>query len=361
MPVRRTMIMVLPLAALLLGLSVRAEEMPGSEKKGENESEVELTREGKTAIQLGQQWLASQQRSNGSFSGDLGTDPGIVATAILAWMVNGNLPGEGRYGKNIARSIDYILSQAQPSGLLYKGKTSGVMYQHGLATIALAEAWGHTRDKRIYDKLKKAVDLLVRCQADNGGWRYDPRPSGGADLSVTVMQLLALRASKDAGMPVPKETIERAIKYVESCRTPKDNDGHSGFAYTPGNGKKWSTTAAGLMSLMLAGEYKATRLKDGLDFLISEREKKHDTQWFLYGHYYAAQAMYQAGAQGGRFKAYWLKWYPDISNELIEGQIKTGRDRGYFRVKSDPGGIWRTTMSIVILGIPYRYLPIYQR
>lgn len=324
-----------------------------------NSGEVELSREAKASIQLAQQWLASLQRADGSFGGSYGQGSGIVAAGVMAWMVNGNLPGEGPYGKHVAKGIDYILSTAQPSGLLFKGQDGHVMYQHGLATLCLAEAWGHTQDKRIYDKLKKAVDLLVRTQNDKGGWRYQPKIADD-DLSATVMQLLALRAAKDAGIAVPKETIERAIRYVESCRSQKDAEGLAGFSYTPGGGKSWSTTAAGLMSLMLAGHYKANSLKDGLEYLMKTRERKQDTQWFVYGHYYAAMAMYQAGGQGEKFKAYWMRWFPDISKTLISKQSKGGHNRGQYNV--DTGyGVWSTGMTTLILGIPYRYLPIYQR
>ena len=343
------------LAALLLLFtqSITRESLAG------NPGEVELTREGKASIQMALQYLASRQRADGSFSDNMGTDTGIVASGVLAWMVNGNLPGEGPYGKNVAKGLDYILNCAQPSGLLYKGKNSQQpMYHHGLATICLAEAWGQTRDKRIQDKLKNAIELIVRTQNDKGGWRYMPKV-GDDDLSVTVMQLLALRAAKDAGIAVPGETIKRAIAYVDSCRSEKDNDGLAGFAYQPHSGKQWSTTAAGVMSLMLCGNYKAKDLKDGLEYLIKARERKEDTKWFVYGHYYGAQAMYQAG-QDEKFQKYWMKWYPDISQSIIKSQKTSGNDRGDFTLDKNYG-VWNTGMCVLILGIPYRYLPIYQR
>lgn len=327
-----------------------------------NEGEVELTREGKASINMALQHIASRQRADGSFTGGMGQTSGIVAGAVLAWMAAGNLPGEGPYGKQVAKGIDYILSCGQPSGLLFKGREDRhVMYHHGLATICLAEAWGHTRDKRIYDKLKKAVDLIVRVQNEKGGWRYEPKV-GDDDLSATVMILLGIRAAKDAGISVPKDTIDRAVKYVESCRTEKDKDGLSGFAYQPGQGKKWSTTAAGVMSLMLCGNYKANSLKDGLDYLVKARERKEDKEWFVYGHYYGAQAMYQAGSQGEKFRSYWMKWYPDLSTQLIKNQKTSGNERGQYSVPTaDQYNVYGTSMCVLILGIPYRYLPIYQR
>ncbi|HYG75298.1 MAG TPA: prenyltransferase/squalene oxidase repeat-containing protein [Planctomycetota bacterium] len=344
------------LAALVLSLSPALHAGPTAAS-----GEVELTREGKASIQTALQYLASKQRADGSFSGDRGTQSGIVAACLLAWMAAGNLPGEGPYGKHVAKSLDYLLSSTQASGLIFRGKgEQHVMYHHGLAAIALAEAWGQTRDKRIHDKLKNAIELIVRTQNEKGGWRYMPKV-GDDDLSATVMQLLALRAAKDAGMNVPKDVIDRAISYVKSCASDKDNDGLSGFAYQPHGGKKWSTTAAGVMSLLLCGHYKEYDMKGALEYLVKTREKKEDKEWFIYGHYYGAQAMYQAGALNDKFKQYWLKWYPDISTQIIKSQKTTGSERGEYDVDKNKYGLWNSAMCVLILGIPYRYLPIYQR
>jgi hypothetical protein len=330
----------------------------------QNEGEVEVSREGLLAIQLAQQYLATQQRSDGSFLGAMSDHTGIIASGVLAWMATGSLPGEGPYGRHVARGLEFLLSSQQPSGLLFRGENERhVMYEHGLATLCLAEAWGQTQDKRIAEKLKKAVELIVRCQNERGGWRYQPRVADD-DLSVSVMQLIALRAAKDAGIAVPKETIDRALQYVENCRTRRHGEQDQvGFAYQPGQEKKWSTTAAGLMSLMLAGQYKVHKLKDGLEYLMREREGRRDTQWFVYGHYYAAQAMYQAGGQGEPYRKLWQRWYPDISKQLISRQIKTGYQRGRIEPEGRDShyGVWSTSMSVLILAIPYRYLPIYQR
>jgi hypothetical protein len=323
-----------------------------------NAGEVELTREGRASIEMALQHLASRQRADGSLSGNMGNTTAIVAAAALAWMAQGNLPGEGPYGKNVAKAVDYLLSCAQPCGYLFKG-AGGQSYHHGMAAIALAEVWGQTRDKRIYDKLKKAIDLTIHFQNDKGGWHYNPKVEPSADLSTTVMQLMALRAAKDAGIAVPKETIDKAIQYVESCRTPKDEEGLSGFSYGPGGGRTWSTTSLGVMSLMLAGEYKPTHLKDGLDYLMKARERKEDKTWFVYGHYYGAMAMYQAGGHE-KFRNYWTKWYPDVSKQIIKSQVTGGGDRGMYNI--DTGyGLWSTGMCALIVAIPYRYLPVYQR
>ena len=90
------------------------------------------------------------------------------------------------------------------------------MYGHGIGTIALAELFGQTRDQTLRPKLEKAVKLIVSCQNPAGGWRYAPRPND-ADISVTVLQVVALRAAKNSGIDVPQQTIDNAIRFVKSC------------------------------------------------------------------------------------------------------------------------------------------------
>jgi len=344
----------------LLGLLILLVALAPARCFALNAGEVELKFEGKTAISEGLKYLASRQRPDGSFSGSQGNTTAGVAAACLAFMAEGNLPGEGPYGKNVAKGIDFILKCAQPSGRLYKEK-QGSSYHHGMAAICLAEVWGHTREKQIHEKLKKAIELTVQSQNEKGGWHYEMKNDGTDDLSTTVMQLMALRAAKDAGIAVPKETIDKAVAYVESCRTNRESDGLSGFAYGPGGGRKWSTTALGVMSLMLCGQQKPAAVKDGLDYLIKAREKKEDTSHFVYGHYYAAMAMYQAGGHGGKYLEYWKRWYPDISSTLIKSQVTSGTEKGQFKNMESGYGIWSQGMCIMILAIPYRYLPVYQR
>lgn len=354
------MTMKLSIAALLFVFVAAPRCMAGTNA---NAGEVELSQQGRASIEQALQYLANNQRADGSFAGELGRTTGIVAAGTLAWMVNGNLPGEGPYGKNVAKGIDFILTYAQPTGLLCKkGEDDGhVMYHHALAELCLAEAWGQTRDKRIGEKLKAAVELQVRAQNRYGGWHYQPAMQS-FDLSVVVMQLVALRAAKDAGIAVPKETIERAIACVETCRSKKDAEGLSGFSYSGGGEKSWPMTAAGLMCLQVCGNYKPAALKDGLDYLMKNRERKGDSQGLKpYGHYYAMQAMYQAGGAGGVFLDYWKKWYPDVSKEVIAAQVKSGANRGSFGGGFAGYGVWSTGMCVLMLGIPYRYLPIYQR
>src|SRR5436305_7007971 len=121
------------------------------------------------------------------------------------------------------------------------------MYEHGLATLALAEMYGMDPDPELEEKLRGAVQLIVRTQSPAGGWRYSPAPVD-QDLSVSVMQIVALRAANNAEVPVPSATLEKAIKYVQSCGTAT-----SGFGYA-GAGAGPQTSPAGILSLQLLGK-----------------------------------------------------------------------------------------------------------
>jgi len=114
------------------------------------------------------------------------------------------------------------------------------MYEHALATLLLAEALGEYERPGLQDALRRAVDLIVRAQNEEGGWRYEPVPRD-ADITVTVTQLVALRAAGQAGIAVPKRTIDAAVRYVKRCAAPG-----GGFLYQIGVGEPaYARSAAG--------------------------------------------------------------------------------------------------------------------
>src|SRR3954452_14310431 len=186
----------------------------------------EINDDQKRAVDRGLEWLAAHQKPDGSFSGDgMGPHAGITALAGLAFMEAGNLPGRGKYGDNVQKCLDFVLSSCQESGLIANDNSHGPMYGHGFATLFVAEVYGMTQDERVKERLQKAVRLIERTQNNEGGWRYMPVPFD-ADISVTICQVMALRAARDAGVKVDKDVIDKSIKYVIDCQNP---DG--GFSY----------------------------------------------------------------------------------------------------------------------------------
>ena len=134
------------------------------------------------------------------------------------------------------------------------------MYEHGLAVLALSEAWGQSKNPRIKTALTRAVDVILSAQNREGGWRYGQEPRD-ADLSMTVMQLVALNSASEAGIAVPQTTIDKAAEYVISCQDLSS----SGFKYTPGGGN-FARTAAGVMSLIMCGQRDQKPTQRGIAF-----------------------------------------------------------------------------------------------
>ena len=308
------------------------------------------------AVDEGLAFLATQQNEDGSFGGGrYGRNVAITALACLAFMADGNVPGRGPYGQQVDKGLDYVLANCTESGLIAAEATNGPMYGHGFAALFLGEVYGMTqgggdtvRTARIHEALVKAVRLIEQTQNDEGGWRYNPVPYD-ADISVTICQVMALRSARNAGVEVSKETIDRAVLYVRRCQLP---DG--GFRYQLDQGTAaWPRSAAGVAALYYAGIYEDDAIDKGLDYLVRNampgrpaRSRAH----YYYGHYYAVQAMYLAGGE------WWAEWWHEIMTELLDAQGNDGawEDRGV-------GDAYATAMSLIILQMPKRYLPIFQK
>jgi hypothetical protein len=305
---------------------------PAPARGGDKVRIAELSPKAEQAIDRALRFMAGKQNRDGSW----GREHAVAHTALtlMAFMVKGHFPDRPPHGDALARGIDFLLKAGRGGG----GYMGDSMYEHGLATLALSEAWGmSTRGDEIRDALKRAVDVILRSQNKAGGWRYQPRPES-ADISITVMQILALASAKEAGILVPDETIKKAVAYVKSCQS-----SGGGFGYTDAGRPGFARTAAGVTSLLMCGERDTPAIEKGLEYLKANRREAGG--WYMYGNYYAVQAMYQAG------EGHYQQWYPTIRDELIGKQRADG---GW-------GDDYQTPMAVLILGVPYRFLPIYQR
>ena len=214
-------------------------------------NEVKMDEETKKATARALEYLAGKQNSDGSWSdGAYIHNTAITSYAMLAFMSQGHLPGQGHYGPEVAKAARFLMASARAGDGYLIGARGGNMYCHAMATLALAELWGQTNDDELKPVVQKAVDLIIKSQNPQGGWRYEPAPTG-ADISVTIMQVMALRAGKNAGLHVPDTTLKKAIAYIHSCQ----NKASGGFAYQPGGPPGFARTAAGACVLILAGEY----------------------------------------------------------------------------------------------------------
>ncbi len=307
------------------------------------------------SIEKGLDWLAARQHKNGSFGAGSSFQQNVAITSLcgLSFLAEGSTPQRGKYARNVKLAVEFILSCCQANGYIIseKSKSHGPMYGHGFATMFLAEVHGmsNQKDKTVRENLSKAVKLIISTQNKKGGWRYEPEPKN-EDLSVTVCQIMALRAARNCGISVPKETIDRSVKYVKACQIA---DGGFRYQLVRGAESRFPRSAAGVVALYSAGIYKGREIDRGLKYLIKQKPRGTlylNWSHYHYGHYYAAQAMWHAGGD------YWQKWYPAIRDEL-RGQQKTD-GRWVSSLICDEYG---TAMTLLVLQMPNNYLPIFQR
>jgi len=322
------------------------------------ESTEQLTPVAAAAVKRAVDWLGKNQRADGTWPGRQGDTSGIVAACAIALMSQGHVPGSGEYGTHTAKAIQFLLRNTQEDGLIYRTDFGPFpMYHHGLATLALAEAWGQTGDRRVREALRRAIDLICSCQNQKGGWRYQPRIADD-DLSVTVMQLMALRAARDAGLDVSKEVIDLGIGYVKDCHNSKGKGKDGGFAYTPGGASGFARSGAGVTSLQVAGDYRSTEVTEGIEYLLTFKplgsKSEENPDFYSYGLYYTTMGIYQAQSLGAQGRRWWNLWYPAVVRDLTTRQEADGSWKG-------PFDAYETAMGVLVLTIPYRYLPIYQR
>lgn len=338
--------LALALVLVAVGANSASAQPPDTEQQA---AEV-VTPAAERSIQQGLRYLALRQHDDGSFgSGNYRGNVAICALAGMAFMAGGSTPDRGPYGVDVSQCVDYLLANTQQSGFITaQGAAShGPMYGHGFATMFLAECYGMSRRADLRKELARAVKLIVNTQNKEGGWRYQPQRRD-ADISVTVCQIMALRAARNAGLFVPKETVDRCINYVTRCQNP---DG--GFMYMLQGGESaFARSAAGVVALYTAGIYQGEEIESGINYLTSFMPgtgRARVEAYYHYGHYYAVQAMWQRGGEP------WQRWYPAVRDELIAQQRDDGSWMSSISVE------YATAMALITLQMPNNYLPIFQR
>jgi hypothetical protein len=336
------------------GKTVRAEDPGRSTIGGNGPMKDELDAETRATVDKGLAWLAKNVSESGTVNGEGGDSAAIMGLAGLAFLADGSLPNNGRYGKQSAQILKFMLKNCQETGLIAAPGYGQPMYGHGFATLYLAEVYGmtegdpQTHSEDVKGKLQNAIRLIVNCQQPSaGGWRYQPLPND-SDISVTICQIMALRAARNAGIRVPNSTIEAAVSYVKRSQTA---DG--GFMYTlGGGGSAYPRSAAGVACLYYTrtGDGFADEIKRGIDYLKQHMTQTANDGNFYYGNYYATQAMFMYGGEA------WEQFWPNIRKILISKQSKA--DGGW---TGDAGPVYATAMALIMLQVPNRLLPILQK
>ena len=318
-----------------------------------DDHEVLLSDDLKQAIERSLSFMAHSQNADGSWtSAEYGKNVGEISLMLMAFMATGNVPGEGPYGSQVARGLEWILRQQQPTGLIqFTGqlRQAPVMYGHALATLMLSEVWGQSRHRSgpgdVGVVLRQAVDLIVQVQGPRGGWGYQSRPQDG-DTSVCVMQVLALKSAQAAGIFVPQATIDRALHLLKTERYDQQTPGYgyNSNRYTPNH---MGASAAGTCIMLIAGEPDVRYTLRPLEFLIKQRrDVNRRINYAYYFAYYTSISAYVAG------DAHFRPWMKTLEPWLLKTQQGDGSWGG-------PGH--QTAFAILSAAMPYRYLPVYQR
>lgn len=280
-------------------------------------------------------------------------ETGITGLALLAFLGAGHTHRDGEYREVVQRGLQFLVGrQADDGNLGGLAQTYEFMYCHGMATLALGEAYGMTGDAALRPVVRRAVAFTVQAQdRRSGGWRYRPRDPG--DTSQMGWQLMALRSARLAGFGVPSSSEILARRFLESV-----SGGRTGSlsAYRPGEPVSPAMTAEAWVCRQTIGDTLSSQaLHEATAFLLQHRPGVEKDNFYFW--YYGTLALFYT--QGPD----WDRWNRALKSRLLELQIEDGPDAGSW--PSDTvwgcygGTIYTTSLATLCLEVYYRYLPMY--
>ena len=342
-----TSILLLSLA-LLASAQAATSGKTGVEPVGQVDSRVDQS------IERGLAYLVSGQNADGSFNSGPGSQyTGIPGLCGMAFLAKGYLPGSGKYGENINRVVDFLVSKAAADG--YLGGNEGRMYSHCISTLFLTEVSGmvdSNRQAKLDVLLPKAIQVILSAQQvpkngnHKGGWRYGPGDTD-SDMSCSGWALMSLRSARLNGAPVPKQAIKDAVQFVLA-----HHDAQQGsFGYQDGSNYAITLTGAGLLCLELCGQHDSPATKKAGRYLMNVYEQLPNQARCFYGMYYTAQGLFQIGGDEWQRFSKWMYdyWIPRQAPD------------GHWDRTEQGCPYYQTAMVVLAFAVPYRQLPIYQR
>ncbi|MBI3866413.1 MAG: terpene cyclase/mutase family protein [Planctomycetia bacterium] len=320
------------------------------------------TKETERAVQMGLDWLARHQKSDGSWTFQHGPDdPGMLecptgatGLALMCFLGAGNTHQKGYYKVQVERGLRFLLDHFEENNLggWFQGTGRATMYVQGICTIALCEAYSMSKDATLRNPAQRAVDFIVNAQdREGGGWRYQI-PSAG-DTSVVGWQVMALTSARIAELKVHPRVLPKVAGFLK--RVESETGGM--YGYTSPRTIRTSTTAAGLLCRMYLGREQTHRgLIRGMKHLDEWGANTHD----MYYGYYGTMAMHHWGGPA------WERWNNDMRKLLVDSQAQDGDAAGSWITDrshgAEQGGrLYTTCLSILTLEVYYRYLPIYRK
>jgi len=323
------------------------------------------------AVHNGLRWLAKQQNARGMWSLSGPYSDGIpfenneaaTAMALLAFQGAGYTPQGSKsdaFTRVVTRGWKALLISQQSDGRFAANMVNEnhQLYTHAICTIAICELYGMTHDPLYFERAQKAVDYCVRVQAPEGGWRY--QPGIDSDTSVTGWFAMALQSARMAGLEVPSPAYDRVGKFLDTVARANENgyDVGSRYAYQPRQGATLAISAEGLLCRQYLGWPRDDpRLVAGVEYIAEnppEWNKRNVYYW-----YYATQVLHHMEGKA------WQDWNQEMRKMLPSHQEKRGRETGSWDPKGDRwasggGRLYVTCLSLYILEVYYRHLPIYR-
>jgi len=345
------------------------------------------------AVEMGLDFFARHQFPDGHWSlhelpgnlrypdpalGQMRSDSAATGLVLLTYLGAGYTHLDDKHRAIVDRGIDWLVRNQQPDGDLFSkvgGSKYTWLYSHGIAAIALCEAYGMTQDPELREPARKAVDFIVSTQhPTRGGWRYKPfKPDQETDTSVSGWQLMALKSAQMAGLDVPQKAFDRVDAWLDQAAVP-NQEGR--YVYNPyaadtpeqREGRKPNlamTAEAMLMRMYLGHQSNEPNLIAGADYLkenLPAVESKGRPARDCYYWYYATQAMFQMQ------RDYWPAWNDRLREISESSQVEEGETAGSWhphkpvqdRWGHAGGRLYVTAMHLLMLEVYYRHLPLFQ-
>ncbi len=336
------------------------------------------------AVLRGLKWLVRNQHKTGywsllgPYSGGIQrardeNRPAATAMALLAFQGHGETRERGEFRAVVQKGWDWLLAQQDSEGCFYRegeGAKDQRFYTQGLCTIAICELFAMTRDADEKEKLRPlaqaAVDYCVNNQRRTGGWKYYLN-SDWSDVSVTGWILMGLQSAKMAGLNVPTTTLDQVSEFLDSVAL----EGGSRYPYEIGRQPTRSMTAEALLCRQYLGwKRDDPRLIDGIQWLTEPgnlvdfkgKDESGLSNRDVYYWYYATQVLHHFRGSA------WKTWNDRMKQAMCENQVADGPEGGSWdpqfptpdRWSAEGGRLYVSCLSICILEVYYRHLPIYR-
>ncbi|QDS99434.1 prenyltransferase/squalene oxidase repeat-containing protein [Adhaeretor mobilis] len=315
----------------------------------------------RTTISQGLDWLAFQQQASGCWKAQQRYPTAMTSLAGVAILCEGSTTTQGKYAENLRRAVDYLVRRTRQNGLIGDSDDDRYTYGHGFAMLFLSQVLGEEEDlerrTELIEVLTKAVEFTGRAQTKAGGWGYVSAKDGSGfdEGSTTITQVQGLRGCRNAGIAVPKEIIDKAVKYIHRCTL---KDGAVQYSSKGGGGRP-AITAAAVACLYNAGEYDDEYVPRMVKYCRDHlRPDNRDSfgHWH-YAHFYYAQVRYREGGKP------WKEYREAIEKRLLNEAmtVSIGDNKAASWQQGYIGPVYTTSLNLIMLQLEKASLPIYQR